>query len=57
MSQFISERLSKESIIDDGIFDYEKIAALIEDNKKGRIDAAYTIWSIMAIKSFLKQVK
>ena len=57
MSQFVHERLSKESIMEDGIFNYDQIAVLIEDNKNGKIDAAYTIWSIMAIKSFLKQFK
>ena len=57
MSQFVNERLSKESIIEDGIFNYDQIASLIDDNKNGKIDAAYTIWSIMAIKSFLKQFK
>jgi len=55
MSQFVNERLSKESIIEEGIFNYDQIARLIEDNKNGKIDAAYTIWSIIAIKSFLKQ--
>ena len=37
------------------IFNYEKLLNLIEENKKGKLDASYSIWSILAISSWLNQ--
>ncbi len=42
--------LSKNNLNKSGIFDYKKINQLLIDNKSGKIDANYTILSIMAIE-------
>lgn len=55
MSQIIQNRLSKESLEKDGVFDYNNVWNLINRNKSGEIDASYIIWSILAISSWLKQ--
>ena len=55
MRNFIKKRLSKENIKHQGVFNYEKVLNLIEENKKGKLDASYSIWSILAISSWLNQ--
>ena len=55
MRNFINKRLSKENIKHQGVFNYEKVLNLIEENKKGKLDASYSIWSILAISSWLTQ--
>ena len=51
----INEALSKENIEAIGLFDYQNVKELIEDNKAGKIDASYTILSLLAIQSWYKQ--
>jgi len=55
LSEMINDRLSKSNLEKWGIFDYEKVHDLIKRNKEGRIDASYTIWSLLAIHSWLDQ--
>ena len=55
LEAMIEERLSKENLDKWGIFDYKKVQDLIYRNKEGRIDASYTIWSLLAIQSWLEQ--
>ena len=55
LENMIAKRLSKENIENRGIFNYNQVWKLIDDNKTGRIDASYTIWSILAIDSWLRQ--
>ena len=55
MSEMISNRLSKENIQKQGIFDHQKVWSLIEKNKVGEIDASYTIWAILAVSSWMSQ--
>ncbi len=42
--------LSKEAIIQRGIFDVKAVEALIEQDAKGKVDATYTIFSMMCIE-------
>ncbi len=56
MAPFIKERLSTEAIEKGNIFKAEEIHKLIEANKRGEIDAAYTIWSLMSINSFMLNI-
>lgn len=44
---------SKENIEKYNIFDYDQVWKLIEDNRKGKIDGAYTIFSILSIHIWL----
>jgi len=51
----INSVLSPEAIAARGIFRPANVARLISDNKAGKIDASYTIWSLLAIESWMKQ--
>ncbi len=55
MDQMIKKRLSVEKINERGIFNPDKVWELIDANKKGKIDASYSIWSILAIESWISQ--
>jgi len=55
MDFIIDDYLSESSIKKRGIFDYKKISKLISDNKKGVIDASYSIWALLAIESWMRQ--
>ena len=51
----IQKYLSEESIEKRGVFDYTQVQALINDNRKGQIDASYSIWCLLAIESWYRQ--
>jgi asparagine synthase (glutamine-hydrolysing) len=55
MKKMITERLLGEDFAQWDIFDQGAIAELIKDNDSGKIEAAYTIWSLLAIESWLRQ--
>lgn len=55
LQPMIEERLSYERLEKRGIFDPKKVWELIEANKAGKIDASYSIWSLLAIESWLTQ--
>lgn len=55
LQPMIAERLSHERLEKRGIFDSNKVWELIEANKAGKIDASYSIWSLLAIESWLTQ--
>ncbi|MBC7450978.1 MAG: asparagine synthetase B, partial [Cytophagales bacterium] len=51
----INSMLSPESIEARGIFNSKSVSRLISDNKSGKIDASYTVWSLLAIESWMRQ--
>ena len=51
----LEHRLSKDNIEKQKIFDYNQVWNLITNNKKGKIDASYSIWAILAIDSWYRQ--
>ncbi len=55
LDEMIAERLSVENIELRGLFDAKAVWELIEDNKKGKIDGSYTVWSLLAIESWMQQ--
>lgn len=55
LDEMIQEYLSVESIHKRGIFDEQNIRQLIDDNKAGKIDAAYTIFVLLGIESWFRQ--
>jgi asparagine synthase (glutamine-hydrolysing) len=55
MDSMINDRLSRSNIEAQGLFNFEAVFDLIEKNKKGEIDASYTIWSLLAIESWYTQ--
>lgn len=55
LDAFIESNLSREAIISTSIFDYNFIKALITDNKTGKVNASYNIWSLLAVQSWMNQ--
>jgi asparagine synthase (glutamine-hydrolysing) len=55
MDEMINERLSEGAIHKQGIFNSTEVHRLIAENKAGKVDASYTIWSLLAISSWMKQ--
>ena len=55
MDEIIKERLSPERLSKRGIFNPISVCKLIEDNKKSKIDASYSIWALLAIESWMIQ--
>lgn len=55
MKPFIAERLSPERLQQQGIFDPKAVAQLIAENDAGKTDAAYAIWALLAIESWIRQ--
>ena len=51
----IGDELSPQAIRNRGIFDPAAVQQLIADNQQGRIDAAYSIWGLLAIESWCRQ--
>ncbi|TBW30125.1 asparagine synthase (glutamine-hydrolyzing) [Gramella sp. KN1008] len=55
LKPLIEQRLNHKRLQEIGIFDSDKVWTLINDNEKGKIDASYTIWVILAIESWFRQ--
>ena len=55
LTDMIAQRLSKSRIQEQGIFDYDAVWTLINENKQNKIDASYSIWAILAIDSWISQ--
>lgn len=54
-SELMHSILSKNNLNKLGIFDPKKVSQLLIDNKSGKIDANYTILSIMAIETWCQR--
>lgn len=55
MRPLIEERLSPDRLRQQGIFNPDVVWQLIKDNETGKVDAAYTIWALLAIESWYRQ--
>lgn len=55
LDDMIEDYLSEEHIRKRGIFDEKNVRQLIKDNKIGKIDASYTIFSLLCIESWFRQ--
>jgi len=55
MDEMIHERLSPARLNNRGIFNSNAVQQLIGDNKSGKVDGSYTIWSLLAIESWMEQ--
>ncbi|MEN9613345.1 MAG: Asparagine synthetase AsnB1, partial [Bacteroidota bacterium] len=51
----IEQQLSKSNLDKTNIFDFNAVQQLIQDNQTGKIDASYTILSLLSIQSWLNQ--
>ncbi|MDZ7691006.1 MAG: asparagine synthase C-terminal domain-containing protein [Balneolaceae bacterium] len=57
LKPFVNQRLNKEHLKKQGIFDPNAVQEMISKNDSGEFDFSYTIWSMLAIQSWLKQFK
>jgi len=57
MKPMIAERLSETSLNRTEIFDSKNIQHLIRLNLEGKVDAAYTIWALLSIDSWMTQFR
>ncbi len=55
LKPMMEDRLSEARINKNGIFDYKEVKTLIDNTATGKTDASYTIWSLMAIDSWVEQ--
>jgi len=55
LAGLVTSYLSEESLRRRGVFDPLAVQRLVRDNEVGKIDASYTIWSLMAIESWFRQ--
>ena len=55
LDEMIQDYLSESRIAQRGIFNPKRVHQLINDNKKGAIDASYTVFSLLAIESWMRQ--
>jgi asparagine synthase (glutamine-hydrolysing) len=55
MTPLIEDYLSEDRVKKRAIFDHKQLKKLIEENKKGKVDLSYSIWSMLAIESWLIQ--
>jgi asparagine synthase (glutamine-hydrolysing) len=55
LKEKIADELSAENLRRRGIFDAAAVQQLIADNQAGKIDAAYSIWGLLAIESWFRQ--
>jgi asparagine synthase (glutamine-hydrolysing) len=57
LDAFVVKELSKESINKSDIFDHERVSEIVTQNREGKINASYNIWSLLAMQSWIKQFK
>lgn len=55
LDPMICERLAKDKVSAQGIFNPDDVWKLIGENKSGKIDGSYSIWALLAIDSWVKQ--
>lgn len=51
----VKSYLSEKTLVKRGIFNPEKVQALIREHEAGYIDASYPIWALLAIESWHRQ--
>lgn len=55
LRELVGDLLSKESLDKRGFFDAKAVRKLIEDNESGRVDASYTLFSLMCIEIWCRK--
>ena len=54
MNEMVGDLLSEGNIRKRNIFNASTVARLLEENRRGRIDASYTIWALLAIEVWMQ---
>jgi asparagine synthase (glutamine-hydrolysing) len=57
LDSYISTNLSEESINAANLFDIKRVDSIVALNKSGKVNASYSIWSLLAIGSWVEQFK
>ena len=57
LDDFINNKLSEKNILDSGLYTGEMVNEIIKQNKEGKINASYSVWSLLAIQSWCNQFK
>ncbi len=57
LDSYIFKNLSEESINAANLFDIKRVDSIVAFNKSGKVNASYSIWSLLAIGSWVKQFK
>jgi len=57
LKPMVNERLNRENLSNQGIFDPQAVQKMIRQNDVGEYDFSYNIWSMLAIQSWLEQFK
>ena len=55
LSDYVGDLLGFSSLSARGLFSAERVRVLIENNNAGKIDATYTIFSLMCIEIWCRQ--
>ncbi len=55
LSEYTNDMLSQTKITSRNLFDYTSVRQLIDDNKSGKIDASYTIFTLLCIEIWCAQ--
>ncbi len=55
LDTMVKERLHPVSLEKIGLFNPDEVWKLIHENKKGKVDASYPIWCLLAIESWVRQ--
>ncbi|WP_121356722.1 asparagine synthase (glutamine-hydrolyzing) [Flavisolibacter nicotianae] len=55
MREMVNDQLSETNLKSRGLFNAGAVREMIDKNQKGKLDASYTIWSLLAIESWLRQ--
>lgn len=55
LSEYVADLLGHSSLTDRGLFDSERVRRLVISNNEGKIDASYTIFSLMCIEIWCRQ--
>ena len=55
LSDFVEDLLGHSSLAARGLFDSERVRSLVVSNNEGKIDASYTIFSLMCIEIWCRQ--
>ena len=55
LSDYVNDLLGHRSVSDRGLFNAKRVGMLVDNNNKGKVDASYTILSLMCIEIWCRQ--
>ena len=52
---FVTDTLSPDKLVDQGIFDHKAVEELVHRNRSGKIDASHSILSLVCIQQWFEK--